>query len=199
VNTCFDEDYLKALQACDPDAERRLVSTFTGRVQAKARRRLRSQEMADDVAQETLFRVLSYFRAGKTLNKPASLPRFIASISVNVSLEMLRELARHGKTAVKLSDPVDENTDPERSFLSEESKGIVRAALSSLEAQDQYLIRRAYLAGADRDQLCRELCISREYLRVLLFRAKGRFKAAVEQRSVRKLFVVKDSALPAAA
>jgi RNA polymerase sigma-70 factor, ECF subfamily len=199
VKTCFDEDYLKALQACDPDAERELISTFTRRVQAKARRRLRSPEMADDVTQETLLRVLSYFRAGKTLKEPASLPRFVASTSINVSLEMVRELARQGNAVSKGSDPVDENTDPERSFFSQESKQIVRAALSSLDAEDQHLIRRAYLEGADRDQLCAELRISREYLRVLLFRAKGRFKAAVQQRRVRKPFVLKSHDLAAAA
>ena len=52
----------------------------------------------------------------------------------------------------------------------------VRHALNALPDKEKDLIRWLYFEERDKDEICRELNVDRNYLRVLLHRAKARFK-----------------------
>jgi RNA polymerase sigma-70 factor (ECF subfamily) len=62
-------------------------------------------------------------------------------------------------------------------MISEERTSIVRRILGELPERDRELLRRVLLEEEDKDLVCRELQIDRNYLRVLLHRARLRFKA----------------------
>ena len=186
--TClFDETYLGALKGRDPKAENHLISYFSRPVQIKLRARLRSPELIQDAFQETFLRVLTYFRSGKTLENPGSLPGFIHATCHNVALEFLRAHTRHDQFPETLPDPVATGLDPERQCVTEERKALVRRLLEELSEKDRKLLKRVFLDEEDKDTVCREFDVDRGYLRVLLHRARTRFRAIVSREGTKKL------------
>jgi RNA polymerase sigma-70 factor (ECF subfamily) len=175
----FDENYLRALANRREDIEQHLFAHFSRPVRAKLRTRLRSPELVQDALQETFLRVYTYFRAGKTLDNPASLPGFIHAVCHNTALELLRSHTRHPQVPEDAPDPVDSSLDPEGRAAAAERKEIVRRILRELPEKDHELLQRVFLDEEDKDAVCRDLRIDRDYLRVLLYRARTRMKAAL--------------------
>jgi RNA polymerase sigma-70 factor, ECF subfamily len=175
----FDDNYLRALQNRDPETENHLVSSFSKPIQVKLQMRLRSPELAQDARQETLLRVLTYFRSGKTLDNPASLPGFVHAVCNNVALEFLRSHTRYEQMAENAPEPPDPAADPEDQMVNAERKAIVRRLLDELPAKDRELLRRVLFEEEDKDAVSKEFGVGRNYLRVLLHRARLRFKAAL--------------------
>jgi RNA polymerase sigma-70 factor, ECF subfamily len=175
----FDETYLRALQNRDPETENHLVGAFSKAIQAKLQTRLRWPELVQDARQETFLRVFTYFRSGKTLANPASLPGFVHGVCHNVALEFLRSHTRHDQIAENIPEPVDTSSDPEGQMVTAERKEIVRKLLGELPVKDRELLRRVLLEEEDKGAVSKELGVDRGYLRVLLYRARLRFKAAL--------------------
>jgi RNA polymerase sigma-70 factor (ECF subfamily) len=175
----FDETYLDALKERNADAQSRLVSSFSRPVLNKLRARLRSPELIQDAFQETFLRVLTYFGSGRTLDKPGSLAGFVHATCQNVALELLRGHTRHDQFPENFPEPVATGLDPERQLVTEERKAMVRRLLNELTEKERQLLKRVFLDEEDKDTVCRELEVDRSYLRVLLYRARQRFKAVV--------------------
>ena len=185
VTGLFDAEYLAALRDRNAEAEERLITWFSVPLRAKLRARLRSPELVQDGVQETFLRVLSYFRAGKTLDNPASLPGFVHSTCHNVAMELLRSHTRHPQIPEGDPDPVDRSMDPERDLVTNERKDRVRTVLNQLSEKDRQLLRRVFLDEENKDTVCREFEVDRTYLRVLLYRARQKFRDVVMQQNRR--------------
>jgi RNA polymerase sigma-70 factor (ECF subfamily) len=56
--------------------------------------------------------------------------------------------------------------------------------LAKLSGKDRNILHAVFFEQRDKDEVCRELGVSREYLRVLLHRAKQQFVAEYRQLSV---------------
>jgi len=54
--------------------------------------------------------------------------------------------------------------------------------LLGLEPRDRLLLKAVFLDERDRDEVCREFGVERDYLRVLLHRAKQEFKIEYVKR-----------------
>jgi RNA polymerase sigma-70 factor, ECF subfamily len=175
----FDLDYLRALQNRDAETENHLIASFSKAIQAKLQMRLRWPELVQDARQETFLRIFSYFRSGKTLENPASLPGFVHSVCHNVALEFLRSHTRHDQIAENAPEPLDISASPEEQVVTAERKQIVRKLLDELPVKDRELLRRVLLEEEDKDAVSKEFGVGRNYLRVLLYRARVRFKAAL--------------------
>ena len=175
----FDRDFLIALRDHNQEAEAHLVSFFARPIWLKLRARLRSPQMIEDARQETFLRVFAYFRSGKTLERPESLPGFVLSVCNNVSYEVLRAETRHPQIPEDEPDPPDIGMNPEQSLVTEERKQLVKRILEELSEKDRALLRRVFLEEVDKDQVCEEFGVGRNYLRVLVHRAKLRLKAAM--------------------
>jgi RNA polymerase sigma-70 factor (ECF subfamily) len=173
----FDQQFLNALRDRNTDAEDLLVSHFSRPVQLKLRARLRSPELVQDACQEAFLRVLNYFRSGKTLDNPASLPGFIHSVCHNISLEMLRAHTRHDQLFNDVPDPPDPRLNPESQMVTTERKELVKRILDEMPERDRRLLKRVFLEEEDKDLVCQEFQVDRSYLRVLVHRARTKFRA----------------------
>jgi RNA polymerase sigma factor (sigma-70 family) len=182
----FDESYLAALRAQNTDVENHFISCFSTPIRIKLRARLRSPELVEDAFQETFLRIFSYFRSGKTLNNPASLPGFVHGMSHNIALEFLRAHTRQDQLPEHHQGPVDAALDPQRQVVTEERKAMVRRLLRDLPEKDGRLLQRVFLDEEDKDTVCREFHVDRGYLRMLLFRARQRFRIALRRETGRK-------------
>jgi RNA polymerase sigma-70 factor, ECF subfamily len=71
------------------------------------------------------------------------------------------------------------NHDPNALSLLEtkDAQRIVRQILRELTDRDRALLQSVLLDERDKDEVCAELGISRDYLRVLVHRAKQSFKS----------------------
>jgi RNA polymerase sigma-70 factor, ECF subfamily len=177
LGALFDTSYLQALTNCEPATEDHLVAYFSRSVRLNLKTWLRSPELAQDAQQETFLRVLTFFRSGKTLNNPASLPSFVRGVCHNVALELLRAYTRDKSLPEDAPEPADRSPDPERQMLARERREMVHRMLSGLKEKDRRLLFRVSLNEESREEVCRECQVDRDYLRVLLYRAKQRLKS----------------------
>jgi RNA polymerase sigma-70 factor (ECF subfamily) len=177
----FDAQYITALQNRVPDVESHFVAYFKMPIWLKARRQLRSADLVEDALQETLLRVLRYFRSGKTLQSPERLPAFVHSVCHNVTLEMLRTKARYLQVPENRPEPIDVHDDVELRLVTEERKRLVREILNQLPEKDRELLRLAMLEEMEGAELCRRFGVTQDYLRVLLHRARQRFRTTLEK------------------
>ena len=176
----FDESYLRALQARNEAAENQLITSLGPRIRTVLRSHMRSWDRTLDAYQETFLRVFTYLRSGKTLDSPSSLPGFVLAVSRNVAFEHLRSYGRQDQFPEEMPDPADRAPGPEDKVVTEERKQIVRRVLSELNQRDRDLLC-LLLEEEDPKKLCRDFGVDRGYLRVLLYRARLRFKKALER------------------
>jgi RNA polymerase sigma-70 factor (ECF subfamily) len=174
----FDASYLEKLKSRDARTEEHFVNYFSELIRLKLRSRLNSREAIEDVRQETFVRVLATLRSESGLRQPDRLGAFVNSVCNNVLLEQY-----HSKKKSELTlddEPESTFVDSEPDALSQLESGdtqrIVREILSELNDRDRSLLRSVLLEERDKDEVCREMGISREYLRVLVHRAKQSFK-----------------------
>jgi len=174
----FDAGYLQRLKEGDPATEEHFARYFGELIQIKAASRLRSPSGADDVRQETLFRVLRNLRQG-TIEHPERLGAYVNTVSNHVIQETFRRGRRTGEFPEGVGEIPSGEASAESSLLQVERSDLVRRALDELSDRDRELLQRIFLDDEDKDAVCKELSVSREYLRVLLHRARGRLRATL--------------------
>ena len=177
----FDAQYLERLQRGDVRTEQHFAAYFGQLIMLKLRSRLSSMEAVEDVRQETFVRVLTLVRANE-IREPGQLGSMVNSVCNNVLLEHYRAKSR---TTSNIDD-VPEDTFAAESIgavaESREAQQLVRRILSELPDRDRRLLQLVLLDERDKDAVCAELGLSRDYLRVLLHRAKRSFKFFYLQR-----------------
>ena len=173
----FDALYLERLRSGDPRTEQHFVEYFTELVQLKLRRRLRSPSAIQDVRQETFARVWAALRSDQGIRQPEHLGSFVNSVCNNVLFEYyrraLREVSTGDDVAIKVADPATSAAD---AISDGQTRERVRDILNRLQDKDRLLLERVFLNECDKDEVCRDVGVSREYLRVLLYRSKKSFK-----------------------
>lgn len=173
----FDSAYVERLIAEDPETERHFTEYFGDLLSLKLRSRLRSPALVDDARQETFVRVLTALKKKGALSSPESLGAFVNSVCNNVLLETYRANARATPLDDERDEPESGEPTVEWRVLKAEERVRVRAAMDDLPPRDRDLIRWLFFDERDKDDVCRELNVDREYLRVLFHRAKERFRA----------------------
>jgi RNA polymerase sigma-70 factor (ECF subfamily) len=174
----FDGLYLHRLRSGHQETERHFFAYFSDLIRIKVRARGMAASV-DDIRQETFVRVLRTVRAADGLRDPGALGAFVNSVCGNVILETGRARKLSG------ADPRDETDDrpdaaapsAEAQFIIEERKSAVRGAIDALEPRDRELLAALFLEEQDRDRVCERMGVTRDYLRVLVHRAKLEFKA----------------------
>jgi RNA polymerase sigma-70 factor (ECF subfamily) len=178
----FDAAYVSRLAAGDPATESHFSSYFRRFLTLKLQARRLSPTMAEDVQQETMFRVLKALRGGAGVSRPESFGAFVNAVCNNVVLEFLNQEKRHPFAPDDRPEPVDDRADASASMITAERKKIVAEVLDSLKAKDREILRLVFLEENDREEVCRKLGVGSEYLRVLLHRAKERFAQAYSRK-----------------
>src|SRR5215469_8303011 len=172
----FDGSYVERLQAGDFRTQEHFVAYFSELIQLKLRSRLNSPEAIEDVRQETFTRVFAALRDGK-IRQPDRLGAFVNSMCNNVLFEHYRGSSR--------DDSLDDEEQPEIPAANVDILGAIankqmaekiREILDEMPERDRRLLREVFLEERDKDAVCSDFGVDREYLRVLLHRAKQVFK-----------------------
>ena len=178
----FDNQYLVKLRTGDPDTEKHFVAHFSNVIRMAMRYRLRSWELIDDIRQETFLRVLNFLRSDRSLEHPERLGAYVHSVSINVMLELLRASTRHPPLPDDSQQFPDSGEATDGTVVTRERKEMVSEVLNDLAVKDRGILKALFLDESPKDDVCREFGVDRDYLRVLVHRAKGRFREIYESK-----------------
>jgi RNA polymerase sigma-70 factor (ECF subfamily) len=168
----FDAEYVQRLCDSDCETERDFVAYFSELLAIKVRSRLRSADQIQDVIQETFVRVLKTIRTSGVEN-PQALGSFVNSTCNNVLFELYRTQSRFCPPP---EDRPAEDPLAEETVVGEEERREVRQVMDALPEKDRTILRWLFFDERDKGEICRTLKVDREYLRVLLHRAKLKFR-----------------------
>src|ERR1044071_952988 len=108
---------------------------------------------------------------------------FVNSVCNNVLSESFRSREGREVAAGEQSDVADDALSAEDALVTGETKTQVLRVLDQLDSRDAKLLRSVFLEERDKDEICREYGVDRDYLRVLLHRAKEKFRSAFLRRA----------------
>jgi RNA polymerase sigma-70 factor (ECF subfamily) len=179
----FDAGYVESLCRGDQQTQEHFVGYFSALLQVKLRGRLQSRHAIDDVCQETFVRVFAVLRKEGGLRDPERLGAFVNSVCNNVLLETYRISSRvESLDEEGRAEPPSTSPDALTIVSARQIREKVRGILLEMAPRDRSLLKAVFWEQRDRDEVCREFGVEREYLRVLLHRAKQQFKSEYVKR-----------------
>ncbi len=177
----FDKAYVDRLREGDPPTEQHFHAYFKQILGIMLRARMLTPERIDDVRQETFIRVIALVRKEGGVKQPERFGAFVNSVCKNVLHENNRDSYRSQPLLEGHLEPPDKIIDLEGMLIKQETKEKVRGILEEMSQRDRDLLRAVFLEEGDKDEICRQFGVDRDYLRVRVHRAKERFKEAYEK------------------
>jgi RNA polymerase sigma-70 factor (ECF subfamily) len=160
----------------DPKAFRALVDRHLGAVLSLARRMLRDDAEAEDVAQETLLRL---WRAGGTLDLGAhGLRPWLRRVASNLCIDRVR-----GARRTVVVDEVPEEAEPPGQMVALEQQELAKRvdeALKTLPERQRLALTLFHHEGLSQIEVGDIMGISDEAVESLLARARRSLKAQLE-------------------
>lgn len=180
----FDDAYVARLRARDRFTEEHFLRYFSELMLIKLRRQLRTFQAIDDVRQEVFLRVLQTIRSESGVRDGRRLGSFVNSVCNNVVLEMHRKNRRTEALGEEHEDVPDETESIEELLVTGETKARVHRVLGRLPRKERDLLHAVFFEGRDKDEVCQSFRVDRNYLRVLVHRAKEKFRSEYGPRDV---------------
>jgi RNA polymerase sigma-70 factor (ECF subfamily) len=172
----------RGIRAGDAAAERRLFAQYRSGVVLMLRRRLTDRSFAEDVANDTLSEALRILRE-RCLEEPDNLAAFVHGIAANLARNANRKEARQrtDSDTEAVEATLDVSGDPASLNMRASLARVVRELLSSLPVdRDRQILMRLYLNDDDKEDICRDMSLSREHFDRVVHRARQRMRAHIE-------------------
>jgi RNA polymerase sigma factor (sigma-70 family) len=133
----------------------------------------------DDVVQESLLRYLNATR-GEKLQNPAAAGAFLSGICRNVISEYRRRNLRLDPMPEVMPEPRNEIIQDSELF---ELREAISQGLDQLSERDRNVLRAFYLEEKSKEEILKSTGLTDENFRVVLCRAKERFRAIYVERT----------------
>lgn len=150
------------------------------------RRLVRDGATAEDLCQDACRIFDERMRSGG-LEDPDKAAAYLHQTARNLAIAELRKRARRrtDNDSEAVDAAVDETLEPYSAAEREQHAVAVRRLLKQMpQARDRQLLIRLFVDEADKDEICAELGLSGEHFNRVLYRAKQRFRALVEQAGI---------------
>jgi RNA polymerase sigma factor (sigma-70 family) len=166
------------IKAGDRAAESSMVERYGRGLHRVLRRRLASESLAADLAQDTFCIAIERLRRG-TIDQPEQLASFLYSTARNLLIAHQRKEWR--RATITDCEAVaafpDERWSPFREVSRMQNAQLVRRLLDELPvARDRELLERLYVRDEDKEQICRALGLDSMHFNRVLHRAKQRLR-----------------------
>lgn len=171
----FDKAYLDRLGAGDPETQLHFASYFGRFLRIRFRARRLSPDVIDDLVQDTLLRVIIKVHKGE-VRQAECFGAFVNAVSDRVLLEHFRKASKNSHATDEPVEVPDKVLDLDGLLATQETVAHVRLVLAQLPEKDRRILRRLFFDEEDKDSICNEFGVKRDYLRVLVLRAKGKFR-----------------------
>jgi len=175
----FTREYVERLREGDPPTELHFVTYFDQLLRIKLRARMLASETVEDLRQETYIRVFVKLREDG-IRQPERLGAFVNSTCNNVLMEFYRSSSRTSPWDDSYLEMPDRAVDTEGFLITKQMKERVRQVIGELPKKDRDLLRALFLEEKDKDEVCKQFGVDRDYFRVLLHRAKDKFRVLYE-------------------
>ena len=175
----FTREYVERLREGDPSTELHFVTYFDQLLRIKLRARMLASETVEDLRQETYIRVFVKLRADG-IRQPERLGAFVNSTCNNVLMEFYRSSSRTSPWDDSYLEMPDHAVDTEGVLITKQMKQRVRQVIGELPKKDRDLLWALFLEEKDKDEVCKQFGVDRDYFRVLLHRAKDKFRVLYE-------------------
>jgi RNA polymerase sigma-70 factor, ECF subfamily len=176
----FTREYVERLREGDPSTEQHFVRYFDQLLRIKLRARRLASETIEDLRQETYIRVFLVLRRDG-VRQPERLGAFVNSVCNNVLQEFYRATSRTTGLEPSHEERPDDTIDIEAQLVTKQTKQRVREILADLPPKDRELLCAFFLEEKEKNEVCGQFGVNREYLRVLLHRAKDKFRVLYEK------------------
>lgn len=184
----FTREYIDRLVRGDQAVEDHFSQWFRTLLVVKVRRNYRAREVVEDAVQETLLRVLRNLRREPGLiAEPNKLGAYVLAVCNNVVLELTRSENRYVAMEGTAEMRPSEDSSAFELLCTEERLLKVRSILAEMAPRDRELLKMVFLDERDKDEICREMKVDRNYLRVVLHRAIQRCRTMVEEAQNQKI------------
>ncbi len=180
----FDKAYVDRLRDGDAATEEHFVSYFGELLKIKLRARMLAADTVNELRQETFVRVVAALRNEGGIRQPERLGAFVNSICNNVLLEFYRASSRSQPLEDVHLEKTGKILDIEDSLVTKETVQQIRGILEELPERDRRVLRALFLEEKEKDEVCIEFGVDRGYLRVLLHRAKEKFRSVYRQETM---------------
>jgi RNA polymerase sigma-70 factor (ECF subfamily) len=181
----FDSDYVQRLRDGDADTEAHFVGYFRQLLRIKLRARYLAADVIDDIQQETFARVFRALRSDGGIRQPDRIGAYVNSVCNFVLQEHYRAQGRNQPNEDVDTEIPDKILNLERLVIAEEVNSRVRDAVKSLAPKERDLIQKVFFQEMDKNHVCAQIGVSRDYLRVLLHRAIEHLRDVLETQDLR--------------
>lgn len=172
-----DRALLARVARQDGEAFRILVDRHLGSIVTLARRMLKDEAEADDIAQEALLRL---WRAGETLDLgPQGVRPWLRRVTSNLCLDRIRSARR-----TVVTDEVPEVAEPPAQATSLEEQDLARRvgeAMNALPERQRRALTLFHHEGLSQAEVGEVLGVSDEAVESLLARARRTLRASLEK------------------
>jgi RNA polymerase sigma-70 factor (ECF subfamily) len=180
----FDSAYVERLRAGDSETEGHFIAYFGELIALKLRSRLASRQAIEDVRQETFARCLQLLRSQSGVRNAERLGPLVNSICNHVLSEHFRSTSRMEALDDQAADRFTaREPDALTQVITDDTRRMVRQVLETLPERDRTILRAVFLEEREKDDVCREIGVTRDYIRVLLHRAKQSFREVYLERT----------------
>jgi RNA polymerase sigma-70 factor, ECF subfamily len=173
----FDNAYVQRLRSGDFRTQEHFVAYFSELIRLKLRSRVRAPEDIEDLRQEVFARVLVALGKETGIREPDRLGSFVNSTCRNVLLEYYRGPKEAGLPENEQEDLADPSPDVVSRIADQQTQKVVGAILEKMPERERRILGAVFLSDRDKDEVCQEFGVDRDYLRVLVHRAKQQFKS----------------------
>ncbi len=162
----------------EPAAIREATEQFLPMVYAVARRMLRNDSDADDVAQETFLRV--WKNAGRWSPKGARLSTWVTRIAINLCYDRLRKVSRGQVTPLEdAPELADDAPRADTALATRENAGVLEQAVASLPERQRAAIVLVHYEEMSNIEAAKAMEISVDALESLLARGRRGLKQSL--------------------
>ncbi len=160
------------------NAEEEMVYRYQRGLRAALFQKSKDRFILDDVIQDTWIVVLKRVRNGE-LRDPSRLAAFIIQVGRNQLIMKFRKV-RTGEESIEdnSSRVLDNSLTPEQEAENRQLADVISAVFSEMgQKRDQDILKRFYLTGVTKGDLCAEYGLSASHFDRVIFRARQRFKS----------------------
>ncbi len=176
-------DLVRAIRGGNTHAETELIHKYERGLHFLVWHHTDDHQLAEDVVQETFIVVIQRLRTSG-LDEPAKLSPFIHQTARNIMIGHLRKTARRRTSpdTEQVERTIGSLEDQYRAAVRDQDALIVRQLLAELNCdRDRQILKRFYLLEEDKADICNDLELSAVHFNRVLYRARRRFGALVEE------------------
>ena len=176
----FDKAYVERLRQGDPATQNHFASYFGKFLRIRLRARRLPPDRIDDLVQDTLLRVITRVHQG-AVRQPECFGSFVNSTCNNLLQEDYRRSSKTQPIEDGPTEVADKVLDLDGLLVTRETAEHVRQILEELPERDRRILRALFFEEKDKDEICVEFRVKRDYLRVLVLRAKDKFRVLYQK------------------